>query len=78
MELSIWLKEHADLEKYGNELLYKVNIRNQQGRSGIQFQRVSTGLATLLSTPLLYCPSNDITWSNLLKFVDIFSDWDAN
>lgn len=41
MSRTIWLEEHADLEKYGNELLYKVNIRNQQSRAGIQYSRVS-------------------------------------
>ena len=44
MARTIWLEEHADLEKYGNELLYKVNIRNQQSRAGIQYSRVSIDL----------------------------------
>ena len=36
----LWLKDQEDLDKYGNELMYKINLRNQQPKSGLQFTRV--------------------------------------
>ena len=75
MAQSIWLKEHADLEKYGNELLYKVNIRNQQGKSGIQFSRVSNGLITELPPIFLYSSDNFIIQLiNWIVFPCLFLD----
>ena len=50
----LWLKDQEDLEKYGNELMYKINVRNQQPKSGLQFTRVSPLFVMNSDTDLLF------------------------